>query len=310
MFNGENYIEPAIDSILKQTFTDFELIIVDNASTDKTQQICKKYEMKDKRVRYYRNRINIGAVANYNRAFSYANGEYFKWAAHDDVLAPEFLSKCANVLDNDPTIVLCHTKTARIDEQGKQHEIYRYKIKTDLPKPHERFGEFVTKRYEDDSWIFIFGLMRSEQLRKTKLQGRFIGSDINLLAEISLLGRIFEIPEVLFYRRSHQEALSNKTSAKQMSYNETIVWWVGQERLSLTWSRVCLEYFKSVNRASLKFSERLLCYVPIFKWLTKIGWILIFDELGTFYLTNSRVGVKIFPFIKQIRNNLTLGAIR
>jgi glycosyltransferase involved in cell wall biosynthesis len=310
VFNGENYIEAAIDSILNQTYTDFELILVDNASTDKTQQICQEYEAKDKRVSYYRNKINIGAVANYNRAFSYSSGEYFKWAAHDDVLAPEFLSKCIKVLDNDPSIVLCHTKTGRINEHGELLDIYTHKVKTDLPKPHERFGEFVLRRYEDNSWVFIFGLMRATLLRKTKLQGKFIGSDINLLAEISLLGRIYEVPEVLFFRRYHQEALSNKSATKKLSYDEIIVWWVGQYRFSFIWSRICLEYFKSVNRASLKLSERLLSYAQILKWFAKIGWIQIVDEMGTFYLTRSRLGIKLAPFVKQIRNNLTLGEIK
>jgi glycosyltransferase involved in cell wall biosynthesis len=301
VFNGEKYIEAALDSILNQTYTDFELIIVDNASTDQTPRICRKYVAKDKRIRYYRNKINIGAVANFNRAFKFSSGEYFKWAAHDDVLAPQFLAKCINILDSDPSIVLCHSKTCRIDEYGKLGDIYNYKVKPALLKSHERFGEFILKRYQDDSWILIFGLMRADVLRKTDLLGKFIGSDVNLLAELSLIGRIYEIPETLFFRRSHQQAFSNRASAKKLS-NSEIVWWVQSYRFSSRWWRICIEYFKSVKRSPLKWSERLLCYAQILKWIAKIGWILMVDEIGIYFFTRSRLGIKLAPVAKRIRN--------
>jgi glycosyltransferase involved in cell wall biosynthesis len=302
VFNGEKYIEDALDSTLTQTYTDFELIIVDNASTDQTPRICREYAAKDKRIRYYRNKINIGAVANFNRAFKLSSGEYFKWAAHDDVLAPEFLAKCINILDSDPSIVLCHSKTGCIDEHGKLVGVYNFKVKTDSLKSHERFGEFILKRYQDDSWILIFGLMRADVLRKTELMGKFIGSDVNLLAEISLIGRIYEIPETLFFRRSHQQAFSNMASAKKLSYRENIVWWFQSYRFSSIWWKICIEYFKSVKRSPLKWSERLLCYAQIFRWIAKIGWILMVDEVGIYFFTRSRLGIKLAPFAKLIRN--------
>src|SRR3989337_590294 len=115
VFNGEKYLRQALDSILAQTYQDFELIISDNASTDKTQQICREYVKKDSRIRYYRNKRNLGATRNHNRVFELSCGEYFKWASHDDLLAPEFLSRCVSVLDQDHSIVLCHSKTGRIN---------------------------------------------------------------------------------------------------------------------------------------------------------------------------------------------------
>src|SRR5688572_10868700 len=90
VYNGENYLAEAIDSILAQTFEDFELIISDNASTDRTQEICEAYAAKDGRIRYYRSEVNKGSAWNFNRVFELARGEYFKWAAHDDYIAPEY----------------------------------------------------------------------------------------------------------------------------------------------------------------------------------------------------------------------------
>src|SRR3990172_5611242 len=93
VYNGQKYLAQAIESILGQTFADFELIISDNASTDRTQEICQAYAARDPRVRYFRNERNLGAGPNYDLCFERARSKYFKWAAHDDVIAPDFLEK-------------------------------------------------------------------------------------------------------------------------------------------------------------------------------------------------------------------------
>src|SRR5438552_4723426 len=93
VYNAENYLVEALDSILAQTFTDFELIISDNASTDRTREICKYYESSDARVHYYCNETNIGGARNANLTFKLARGQYFRWAADDDVCAPTLLEK-------------------------------------------------------------------------------------------------------------------------------------------------------------------------------------------------------------------------
>lgn len=78
VYNGENFIREAIDSILIETFTDFELIISDNASTGSTESICQEYVAKDSRIKYYKNDINLGGTPNYHRNFELSTGEYFK----------------------------------------------------------------------------------------------------------------------------------------------------------------------------------------------------------------------------------------
>lgn len=118
VYNGEKYLKKALDSIIRQSFSDFELIISDNSSTDSTQRICEQYVSQDERIRYYRNNKNIGAPRNFNRTLEFASGKYFKWAASDDVLASDFLRKCVAILDKDTSVVLCHSITGRIDENG------------------------------------------------------------------------------------------------------------------------------------------------------------------------------------------------
>ena len=102
VFNGEDYVEAALDSILTQTFTNFELIISDNASTDRTEEICNDFADSDDRIRYYRQEKNLGAAANFNRVFELSSGKYFKWAAHD---ALQSLDDAELALSNDLSFV-------------------------------------------------------------------------------------------------------------------------------------------------------------------------------------------------------------
>ena len=105
VYNGENYLSAAIESIAAQTFQDFELIISDNDSTDRTPEICRHYMMQDKRIRYFRNKRNLGAAPNYNRTYELSQGQYFKWTAHDDIICPDFLAKCVVALEAEPEAV-------------------------------------------------------------------------------------------------------------------------------------------------------------------------------------------------------------
>jgi glycosyltransferase involved in cell wall biosynthesis len=276
VFNGEKYLKAALDSILAQTYQDFELIISDNASTDKTQQICREYARKDSRIRYYRNKRNLGAAWNFNRVFKLSSGEYFKWAAYDDVIAPEFLSKCVNLLDQDPSIVLCHSKTARIDENGIVVGTYDSSTNDSL-KPHERLREVL--RRKGFPWM-IFGVVRRDALSMTPLLRDYIGSDWNLLAEISLIGRIYEIPEYLFFRRDHPDAYTRQHYSKGVvsSYKIESAWWTGNKRRTLIISprlKNCLEFFKSVRRAPISRHEQWLCYKEITRWFYTEGWRLM-----------------------------------
>ena len=115
VYNGERYLDKAIDSLLNQTFTDFELIISDNQSSDRTEQICLDYAASDKRIRFVRQEKNLGSTGNFNFVFQASNHEYFKWAAYDDICSPTFLEKCVKLLDENPDVVWCHSRSIHID---------------------------------------------------------------------------------------------------------------------------------------------------------------------------------------------------
>ncbi len=294
VFNGEKHIKYAIDSILDQTYPDFELIILDNASTDKTKNICLEYETKDRRIHYYRNKTNIGAPKNYNRVFSLCSGEYFKWAAHDDVLAPQFLEKCVHILDSDSSIILCHSKVGRIDENGILVGDYDdWTLENiDSNKTHERFSDMIGSR--NSCWT-IMGVMRRAWLAKTPLHGCHINSDANLLAELSLMGRVYEIQEHLFFRRDYREAYSSIYNSRQPNnfhapahdYTIQLSWWgINKPSFLLRLPRwkIFVECYKSVNRVPLKFSEYLLCNIVITKWVFLKKKLLLLDLINEFNL--------------------------
>ena len=139
VYNGEQLLPRALDSLLSQRFEDFELIISDNASEDATSEICLSYAARDRRIRYYRNETNIGAARNYTRVFEHSSGKYFKWAAHDDWIAPAYLSRCVEILNKEASVVLCYPGTVMVDEQGRLLKKYNDPLRVSSSEAHKRF---------------------------------------------------------------------------------------------------------------------------------------------------------------------------
>ena len=292
VYNGEKFISESIDSILAQTFQDFELIICDNASTDKTEEICRAYTAEDERIRYYRNEKNIGCARNFNRVFQLSTGEYFKWIAYDDLHAPDFLQKCIEILDRDSSVVLCHSHVYHIDEQGKFLQNYDIKFKTDSPKPQERFQELLTKHY----CYQIYGVIRADVIRKTPPISSCAAADAIFLLRLSLLGRFYEIPEYLFFARNHpQQSLSmflpnyllttKNNSRKSLSnlpdFYAYAVWFdsSNQSKILFPHWRVLWEILLSIWRAKLTWSEKLFCLLSVPKRLHGTEYLLLKDLL-------------------------------
>lgn len=117
VYNGAQTLRAAIDSILNQSFSDFELIISDNASSDDTENICCEYAQKDLRVRYIRQRKNQGASKNMQVVFDEARGEYFMWAAHDDVRSLDYVDLNLRFLQSHPDYV---ASTSPVMFEGSQ----------------------------------------------------------------------------------------------------------------------------------------------------------------------------------------------
>jgi Glycosyl transferase family 2 len=235
IYNGERYVRQALDSLLAQTWSDFEIIISDNCSTDKTAEICQEYAQKDARIRYVRTVKNNGAVANFNSIVALAKGQYFKWAAHDDMVAPTYLERCVAVLDKDPSVVLCHSETELIDnanqplkplEDGRMHYFDKdgkiIYLGVDSPtrklgsyRADERFAAIILQT----DWVYeIFGVFRIGPLKRTGLMKTFYGGDKLLLAQIVTMGRIVVVPEKLFLNRRHTEQSMSQSNEEREAW--------------------------------------------------------------------------------------------
>lgn len=265
VYNGEKYLEEALDSILAQTYTDFELIIADNASTDRTQEICLKYAQKDQRIRYHRNDQNLGGAPNHNLVFQLAQGEYFKWAAYDDKIAPVFLSKCVVVLDKNPDVVLCMPKTRLIDEHGNHlRDIeYKNKLDADLPDPTKRFRNFLLFNLSGN---FFYGLIRVNGMSQTSLHGNFTSADLVFQAELTFYGRFYVVPEYLFFRRDHPEQSTKgvwKSERARAAWFDTAL----AGKIVLPKWRFLFGCLQAVKRAPLNAYERMICYAHVFRWM-------------------------------------------
>lgn len=201
VFDGEDYLEETIASIEAQTMGDFELIICDNASTDRTEEICRKLAARDPRVQYHRNERNLGAAPNYNRTFELATAPYFKWVAYDDLLEPAFLQVCVDELDAaDDDVVLVYPRTVLIDGDGTEIGLYDDRLDLRERSLTRRLVHFASK------WRLcnpVFGVIRSDVLARTSLIGAYPSSDVTLLGELALLGRYHELDQPLFRRRIH-----------------------------------------------------------------------------------------------------------
>lgn len=201
VYNGANFIAEAIESILAQTWTDFELIITDNASDDETPAIVERFAKADERVRYVRNERNIGAAANYNRGFELGSGEYLKWCAHDDRLSPNFLEACIATLDADPSLAVAFASTTGIDLDGTEIVATGHETQSILSDDAaQRFREAITM---SGTCFPIFGVFRRAQLEQSTLHRSYYGSDRALLAEMAIFGGFKRVDEAIFYNREH-----------------------------------------------------------------------------------------------------------
>ncbi len=283
VYNGANFLLPALESILAQTFTDFELIISDNASTDETPEICRKIAQLDQRVRYLPLEVNRGANPNYNRVFAHSRGRYFKWAAHDDLLAPTYLERCVELLERNPTMVLAHSDTELIDAGGEPLQRLAFGALDSngfieaLPEGHEFWDRLADER----SWVrfggvlrnivfalAIFGVYRRDALERSHLHQPYYGTDKVLLGELALQGPFGFVDERLFLRRCHEN-----TSTRNADQAQKRAWSGGGTFYPIDMSR---GYLLAIRGAELSAYERLRCQAELGRKLLEPGkWRLM-----------------------------------
>lgn len=294
LYNAERYLRAALDSLLNQTFADFELIISDNASDDGTETICREYATRDERVKYHRQSTNRGAIWNCNHTVELAQADYFKWAAYDDLHDESFLAKCVELLDTHPDVVWCHSRTVHIDADGQvisadddenirgdasAHSLLAHS--QGLPAqtradstPQERFAGIVL----GTTWCAdSFGLIRTEQLRSTNLLLPCYGSEKVLMGELGLRGRYAEIPEVLFFERVHGEASAAlRTAADQQNF---VLGTSTKPFASTRWALLA-GHINAIRKAPISAIARLKCAGVLCRYVFQLRkWKTILSQM-------------------------------
>lgn len=229
LYNVERYLPLALDSLLAQDFTDFEIVACDNDSTDRTWEIVTGYAERDARIRPYRNETNIGQAGSFRRVVELARGELFKLQSHDDLPAPGMLHRCVAALDNaGPRAVLAYPRTRIIGADGEDLGAWSDEGELRARWAWRRVGRWGARWHLCNE---LFGVVRTAALRRTHLLvDSVVSPDVLLLAELAMHGQFVQVPEELFFRRMHPAGThqGERTLAEVAQYLEPTV---GQRQL-------------------------------------------------------------------------------
>lgn len=251
VYNGEAQLACALDALVGQSLSDFELILSDNHSTDGTEAIGRDYAARDPRIRYERAPRNRGAAWNFTHVLERSTGRYFKWASANDLHEPDFLARCVEVLDRRPEVVLCYSKTKLIDESGRVLRDAEDNLDLPWPEPSRRFREFLARVRLSNP---IFGVIRPEALRRTGGLRAYPGSDVVLLGELCLHGTFFEVPEYLFRRRwERQNEMRNESVEEWQEFFDPGT----RGKVFLRTWRHQYEYLRAALRSPLPLAEKV-----------------------------------------------------
>jgi len=196
IYNEARFLRAALDALLAQTFTNIELVISDNASSDETGDICREIAARDVRVRYHRNDRNIGAAANFDHVIKLASGRYVLAAGGHDLWAPDLLERSVAVLEERPDAVVGVAECQWIDGSGQPLACRFGFSDTSGMSSVERFFTVLWGNMHP-----ILGLIRTDALRRTSGFRSCMGADLLLLSELALIGDFVFVPDTRWYRR-------------------------------------------------------------------------------------------------------------
>jgi hypothetical protein len=205
LYNNAGHLREAMESILAQSHTAFELVLLDDASSDGTEAIAREFEARDPRVRYYRHPVRQAMIATWRDAVELSEREcpgatYFAWVSDHDRWHPRWLERLVIELENDPTAVLAYPITKRIGQDGLELDKGPRLFDTaGLGDLHARWRHFCHNGV--GAGDMVYGLMRMDALRRAGILRRVLRPDGLLVAELTLYGSFRQVPEVLLFRR-------------------------------------------------------------------------------------------------------------
>lgn len=257
VYNGAQFLAESLDSLLGQTYENIDFVISDNGSTDGTEEICRAFAARDSRVRYLRSDVNRGASWNYENVVNQTSAPFFKWATHDDLIAPTYIERCVDVFASAPaTVALVYGRTKVIDDNGVVIRDHEDNLDIRDPRPHRRLAIVVRNVVMYNAG---FGLIRRTALDQTRLLDAFPAADYVFMAELAMAGEFWEIPEFLFFRREHA-AMSRKANPTAAEAAEWFAPGSGTTGPSREFLTIFAEHFRSIHKAPLGRLDRARCY--------------------------------------------------
>lgn len=260
--NAERYLPETLDSLRSQDYENLEIVISDNGSDDTTPQICLAAAAADKRIHYLRQPENRGGAWNYNHVAEQSHGDYFKFAAADDILLPTFVSACLAALDEGgPAHVLAFPRTRLIDEHGAVLEdLNDENLQIDQGTAHGRLARYLDAK----AGHIVYGLMRMDTLRSTRGIRPVVIDDIVLMIEMACRGKFSLVPEHLFLQRKHPQQGS-------AAGTDMVQWYAPgrKNRFAFPFTVAELDCYRAIVSAPLSTTEKAKCVATLTR-----SWVL------------------------------------
>ena len=259
VYNEDRFLTSALESLVSQDYPNIEIIICDNASTDKTEEICTAFASQYPTIRYYRSEVNLGANANGRSVIEKSRGKYFMYAAGHDLWHPTFISKAVRIMEQDPAIVLCYARTERIDTNNNSLGLAKNSWDLRGMPAASRVRHLVNNISGGDP---CYGLIRLHHFKAfNALYHDFVwGQDQVMLAYYALLGTIAHIPEPLFYwRMTDNENVEVRKKNVPLDYDPD----KGRRMLNMSmpelWRQMGEATLHVINLSDLTMPEKLAC---------------------------------------------------
>jgi len=201
-FNGGAFVREALESLLRQTYADLEIIISDDGSTDATLEICRDVARGDTRVALHEG-PHRGEMHNFNAVLRMARGKYFMWAADHDRWDSRYVAECVRALDADPHSILVHAKSALIDGEGRELDGMDDDLAIRQERSLDRYRALIWRLENCNA---IYGVIRRESLARTGGYGPYPSPDHLVLAKLALEGTFIQLPGVMYFRRQNRPA--------------------------------------------------------------------------------------------------------
>lgn len=214
VYNDAPWLRNSLDHVLAQDYTNLEIILADDGSTDGSREICREYALRDSRIRLFENKHNLGNLSNHRFVFDVSTGDYFAWGSGHDYYHVSFISKTLEHLQRHPLSVMCFTQSNFVDESGVVLRETKGGLDMYGLPPAKRFRKIMEHLTSGGTANAFYGLYRHEILGSKDFLRESGGWDIILLGEMSLLGEITQVNQILYYRVLNRKENRNEHSAR------------------------------------------------------------------------------------------------